>query len=144
MIFGCVIDVRTPKTNSRMHLKERPYMVIWHLVHLVRLVQTKWTKWNMWTKWTKWTKLHMHFFSASEHPLLNWTQWTKWTKWLMQLSCPECAYLDLHHNHRHHRHHCHRHPNNHLPLGPQSDVQAPHPFFVGAFPFRVGSKQSPQ
>ena len=86
----------------------------------------------------------MHFSRLANHPLLKWAKWAAWTKWLMQLACPECAYLDLHHHHRAQHHHCHQHPNHHLPVGPQSDVQAPHrvggascwpPFFhfAGAF-----------
>ena len=98
-----------------------------------------------WTKSAKWTKWHMHCSWLAKHPLLKWAKWTAWTKWLMQLYCPECAYLDLHHHHRAHHHHCHQHPNHHLPVGPQSDVQAPHrvggascwhPLFILIVPFR--------
>jgi len=44
----------------------------------------------------------------------------------MQLYCTECACIDLHHHRRHHHHHCRQRPNHHLPVGPQSDVDAPH------------------
>ena len=63
----------------------------------------------------------------------------------MLLSCPECAYLDLHHNQCAHHHHCHQHPNHHPPVVPQSDAQAPHrvggascwpPLFISLVPFR--------